>query len=60
MGPRGRARGFIALRSVDAKTKKPQQVPINPAVRAALSQSKASSALSRQPTAWRGGELPLP
>ena len=29
-------RGFIALRSVDTKTKKPRQVPITPAVRAAL------------------------
>ena len=40
MGPRGPARGFIALRFVDTKTKKPQQVPINPAVRAVLTSQK--------------------
>jgi integrase len=31
-------RGFIALRAIDTKTKKPRQVPLTPAVRSALSE----------------------
>ncbi len=48
-------RGFVTLRAIDTKTKKPRQVPITPAVRAALADlSKVRNIAHKQVFVYKG------